>query len=475
MLFTDMVFPFFVILTLLCFALARHHPRAQLGVFLAASYIFYGWWDVRFLSLIVFSSCVDFMTGRLIDATEDARKRRRYLFISLTCNLGLLGYFKYAGFFVDSFVAALGGVGLGVDRPVLDIVLPVGISFYTFQTLSYTFDIYLRRMRPTQSLLEFMVFVAAFPQLVAGPIVRARDLLPQLKQNLFERSETRGIFYIAYGLSKKIFVADVLGRTIVDKVYAAPDAASSLDTLFAIYAFAFQLFLDFSAYSDIALGLGLIFGMSLPVNFRSPYHAANPAEFWQRWHITLSTWFRDYLYIPLSVSRVSALANYRNLFIVFVLSGLWHGAGWTFVIWGVLHGAMIVVHRFWLDRRRTRGLSTAPASGLRRVVHIVICFHAVALVTVVFRAPDMAVVGEVFASLFASTGGSTLMTPHTLGVFALGLIFHSLGDPRLARWAEAFGRAHWGLQGAALYASVAAFAYFGRAGIINQAFIYYQF
>ncbi len=475
MLFTDIVFAPFLLLTFLFFALARHHRRTQLGIFLAASYVFYGWWDVRFLSLIIFSSCLDFGMGKLVYQTEDASRRRHYLWVSLAGNLGLLAYFKYAGFFVDSLIAALGTIGVAVDRPVLDIVLPVGISFYTFQTLSYTLDIYRRNMKPTDSLLEFMVFVAAFPQLVAGPIVRARELLPQLRANLFEHSQSQGLFYIVYGLAKKIFVADYLGARIVDKVFAAVQTSSAIDTLLAIYAFCFQIFLDFSAYSDIAVGLGLLFGMKLPVNFRSPYHAPNPAEFWRRWHISLSSWFRDYLYIPLGVMRVSPAARYQNLFIVFALCGLWHGAGWGFVLWGVLHGSMIAGHRYWLDRRRAKGLPTHPARGWLGVLHVVVFFHAVAFITVFFRAPDVVTGISLLGRLVEPSLATRLLNFDNVALLLAGVAFHSLGDPRLSRWAQAFGRVHWGLQGAALYASVAVIAYLGRSGIINQAFIYYQF
>ena len=401
MLFTDVVFPPFLIVTLLLFAAAARYRRAQLLIFLAASYVFYGWWDARFLGLIVFSSLLDFVVGARLARAEAPRRRRQLLAVSLAGNLGVLGYFKYANFFVDNTVELLAAVGFEASRPTLDVVLPVGISFYTFQSLSYTFDIYSRKLEPSRSLLEFMVFVAAFPQLVAGPIVRAREFLPQLAGNLFARSDSSGLFYIFYGLAKKIFVADYLGARIVDHVFAATGSSYAIDAWLGMYAFSFQLFLDFSAYSDIAVGLGLLFGMKLPVNFRSPYHAANPSEFWHRWHITLSQWFRDYVYIPLGGNRVPEWALLRNLFVTMILSGLWHGAAWTFVLWGGLHATALVVHRAWIDHRRRRGFEPREATGIRWLLYVILFFHLQALFTIFFRASDVSSGLELMSRLFA--------------------------------------------------------------------------
>jgi D-alanyl-lipoteichoic acid acyltransferase DltB (MBOAT superfamily) len=396
--FTDpIIFPFLIAL-LLVFAALRDRPRGQLVAFLAGSYLFYGWWDARFLSLIIFSTGLDFQLGKAIHACENPGRRRQLVCLSLVGNLGLLGYFKYANFFIASAAEALGALGFDVEPQRLAIVLPIGISFYTFQTLSYTLDIYRRQLEPSESLLEFMVYVAAFPQLVAGPIVRARDLLPQLRGNLFARSNSAGFFYFAYGLVKKVCLADPLGANVVDPLYETPAKFGSLDTLFALHAYSFQIFLDFSAYSDMAIGLGLIFGLTLPVNFRSPYASANPAEFWQRWHITLSTWLRDYLYISLGGNRVARHRLYLNLMIVMILGGLWHGASWTFVAWGALHGTYLVAHRIYSASNAKAG--SAPRFGvLGRGLRVFLLVECITLTWVLFRSANLTQASKVFSAL----------------------------------------------------------------------------
>ena len=302
---------------------------------LTGSYIFYAWWDWRFLFLIIFSSFVDFTIGQKIDSSDSKRIKKRYLILSLAANLGLLIYFKYSNFFIDSFIESFRLFGTELNSFSLNIILPVGISFYTFQTLSYTIDIYRERLKPTKNWLAFFSFVAFFPQLVAGPIERASHLLPQFfktysfNYKLFKS----GVLLMLFGLFKKMVIADRLA-ILVNTVFTNPEMYSGFDLIIATIFFAFQIYCDFSGYSDIAIGIARIMGFDLMKNFDAPYFARSITDFWRRWHISLSTWFRDYVYIPLGGSRKGEFRVYLNLFIVFVVSGLWHGAAVTFIIYG---------------------------------------------------------------------------------------------------------------------------------------------
>jgi len=320
--------------------------RAQNLLVLAASYVFYGWWDWRFLSLIAFSTAVDYAVGLQIakanaaelapDAPEDAcsPKAKRWLFVSLAVNLGLLGYFKYANFFIESWVDAWAAAGVTMHASTLQIILPVGISFYTFQTLSYSIDIYRRRLEPSKDFIAFAAFVSFFPQLVAGPIERASALLPQItKRRHFDYDlAVSGMRLILWGMFKKVVVADTCAIYVND-IFANYEQYSGPTLVLGAIYFAFQIYGDFSGYSDIAIGTARLFGIRLMTNFRTPYFSRDIAEFWRRWHISLSTWFRDYLYIPLGGSRVGKWKAVRNTFIIFLVSGFWHGANWTFVAW----------------------------------------------------------------------------------------------------------------------------------------------
>lgn len=310
---------------------------------LVASYVFYGWWDWRFLALIAFSSVLDFGIGREMGRSTETRTRRLLLATSLTVNLGLLGVFKYFNFFADSFADLLGVFGVNASWTTLSIVLPVGISFYTFQTLSYTIDVYRRDIEPTKHLLTFMAYVSFFPQLVAGPIERAASLLPQFERprEFDERRAVDGLRQILWGLFKKVAVADTAGL-LVDEVFANYSTFSGATLALAAFFFAIQIYGDFSGYSDIAIGTGRLLGVDLMRNFAYPYFSRDIAEFWRRWHISLSSWFRDYLYIPLGGSRVSRGMALRNILIIFVVSGFWHGANWTFVVWGALNALYFV-------------------------------------------------------------------------------------------------------------------------------------
>ncbi|MDH3307378.1 MAG: MBOAT family protein [Acidimicrobiia bacterium] len=359
--------------------------RVQNVVLLVASYVFYGAWDWRFLSLLWVSTLVDYVVGLRLGATNDPLRRRRLLWASMASNLGILGFFKYFNFFAESATALLDGLGLEADPFTLRVVLPVGISFYTFQTMSYTIDIYRREMEPTRDLLSFAVFVAFFPQLVAGPIERARYLLPQFTTDRRPTTGTQfatGAYLIFIGLFKKVVVADALAPFVQD-TFANAGTAGWMQLLVGVYAFSLQIYGDFSGYSSIARGSARLLGIDLMVNFNQPYLSRNITEFWRTWHISLSTWLRDYLYIPLGGNRASPVTTRRNLMITMLLGGLWHGAAWTFVVWGGLHGIYLAIHRrFRMDIRH--GETAAP--GLRDIPAILVTFHLVALSWVFFRA-----------------------------------------------------------------------------------------
>ena len=342
--FTSLSFWLFLPVVLALFhGPCRGKLRAQNALLLVASYVFYGWWDWRFLSLIMVSTAVDFGIGRWLESTEDLAQRKRAVALSLTVNLGLLAFFKYAGFFIDSWVDAWSALGVEMHRPSLQIILPVGISFYTFQTLSYTLDIYRRQLKASDDWLEFAAYVSFFPQLVAGPIERASRLLPQLQRlrKVTEVGAWVGLRMVAWGLFKKVVIADSAAQ-YANAIFGGSEALQGPILVLGVVAFAIQIYGDFSGYSDMAIGLGRLFGLRLKSNFRFPYFSRNVAEFWRRWHISLNAWFRDYLYIPLGGSRGGQWRSLRNVAVVFLVSGLWHGADWKFVIWGGIHAALFV-------------------------------------------------------------------------------------------------------------------------------------
>lgn len=387
---------------------------------LVSSYVFYAWWDWRFLFLIVFSSGVDFIVGRIIHREANARKRKGYLVVSLLTNLGLLAYFKYANFFIDSFIDSFNFLGGSLDSFTLNIILPVGISFYTFQTLSYTIDVYRGKMTPVKSPLAFFTFVAFFPQLVAGPIERASHLLPQFEK-LFRFDYNRiksGFLLIAFGLFKKMVIADRVA-ILVNQVYNDPSSYNGFELIIATVFFAFQIYCDFSGYSDIAIGISRTLGFDLMKNFDSPYFSKSITEFWRRWHISLSTWFRDYVYIPLGGSRNGTYKTYANLFIVFLVSGLWHGAAITFIVWGAVHGIFIVLEKMFATQRERvfakMGLwnqSTFSYLVFTPITFLIVCFG-----WIFFRANS-------FEDAIRVIECSTLLDTSTLGsgrLFLLGL------------------------------------------------------
>lgn len=318
---------------------------------LVSSYVFYGAWDPRFLSLIIFSTVVDYICGLRIHAGRTDTRRRAWLWLSVTVNLGLLGFFKYYNFFTDSLVTFLGHFGLSADPPLLNIILPVGISFYTFQTMSYSIDIYRRELVPTRNFFNFALFVAYFPQLVAGPIERAKSLLPQIEGTKVITSEEvrKGLWLVVLGYYKKVFVADNCA-VIANAAFSRYVELGGFEIMIGVLAFTFQIYGDFSGYSDIARGISKFLGVDLMTNFRMPYFSQNPSEFWRRWHISLSSWLRDYVYLPLGGNRRGNFRTYINLMVTMLLGGLWHGARWNFVLWGAYQGGLLVAHRALKDR-----------------------------------------------------------------------------------------------------------------------------
>ncbi|MGE0325266.1 MAG: MBOAT family protein [Polyangiaceae bacterium] len=344
MLFNSLVFLAFLPVALIGALTLR--GNAWRGWVLVASYVFYGYWDPRFLILIAGSTVLDYVCASRIAASDSAPARKRWLLLSLVVNLGVLAYFKYANFFLDSLDTVLARFGSSTAATRLDIVLPVGISFYTFQTLSYTIDVYRGDTKPAKSLLSFATYVAFFPQLVAGPIERSSRLLPQIEEGRVRPTALQldeALWLIAVGFAKKVFIADNLAP-IVSQVFKQ-EHPGGLTVMVGTVAFAFQIYGDFSGYSDIARGVSKLMGVDLMLNFHSPYLASGPADFWRRWHISLSTWLRDYLYIPLGGNRGGTVRMYRNLSITMLLGGLWHGAAWTFVIWGAYQGVLLIAER----------------------------------------------------------------------------------------------------------------------------------
>ena len=353
MLFNSQVFLIFFVVVYGLYRLLPH--RWQNVLLLVSSYFFYGWWDWRFLTLIFLSTVIDYIAGGIIySAGPNQRRRKAAVVVSMTSNLVILGFFKYFNFFADNLSAVLQYAGLPAFTRHLNIILPVGISFYTFQAMSYALDIYRGHLKPARSFLNFATFVAYFPQLVAGPIERASNLLPQIEN---PRTITRagiesGAWLIFWGLFKKCVIADNLA-VLVDGVFGATGATGAT-SLLALYAFAFQILCDFSGYSDIARGLARWMGVELMLNFNNPYAALNPKDFWSRWHISLSSWLRDYLYIPLGGNRKGRRRTYINLALTMLLGGLWHGAAWTFVTWGAFHGLLLVIYHRWAEKFHPR-------------------------------------------------------------------------------------------------------------------------
>jgi alginate O-acetyltransferase complex protein AlgI len=427
MLFNSIEFCFFLPIVYVLFWFAtKSNLKYQNLVLLISSYVFYGWWDWRFLSLIIFSSFVDYYVGVSLSKTDDNKKRKLLIIVSILVNLGFLGFFKYFNFFAQSFADAFTLLGQPIEASRLNIILPVGISFYTFQTLSYSIDIYKRKLKPTHNIIAFFAFVSFFPQLVAGPIERATNLLPQFyKKRSFDYTKAvDGLRQILWGLFKKIVIADNCA-TFANQIFNnSADYSGSTLVLGAVF-FTFQIYCDFSGYSDIAIGTSRLFGFNLKKNFAFPYFSRNIAEFWRRWHISLSTWFRDYLYIPLGGSRGGTWMKVRNTFIIFIVSGFWHGANWTFIIWGALN-AIYFLPLLLLNKNREYTDTVAKGKftpTFKEFFSMLSTFSLTVLAWVFFRADNIGHAWRYLSDIFSL---SIFSIPHYVlgmrGLITLALI-----------------------------------------------------
>jgi D-alanyl-lipoteichoic acid acyltransferase DltB (MBOAT superfamily) len=480
MLFNSLEFPAFLLLVFALYWIIGFRKRGFQNLFLVlASYFFYGWWDWRFLGLIVLSSGVDYLVGLgfLSDPTRGGRKA--LLLTSLSVNLGVLGFFKYFDFFASSFEAALATVGLHADLFTLNVILPVGISFYTFQTLSYTIDIYRGKIRPIRDPAAFFAFVSFFPQLVSGPIERAERLLPQfLKERRFDpHLASDGLKQILWGFVKKVVVADNLAPS-VEAVFAGSDSAGGAVLLVGTFLFSIQIYCDFSGYSDIAIGTGRLFGFSLSRNFAFPYFARGIGEFWHRWHISLSTWFRDYVFIPLGGSRCSQPRRVWNVMVTFVVSGLWHGANWTFITWGFLHGLYYVVQ---MTFRRLVGGTGGPKPlndlpRLRDAPWIITTFTATLLAWVFFRSETngqaFAILGSILRNPLTTAGATPCPECH-FGLAFSALVLAAEWVQREKQHALQLGFSSTWMRWTCYMAVIIVFLIFGR--FESAEFIYFQF
>jgi alginate O-acetyltransferase complex protein AlgI len=449
--------------------------RARLIVLIVASLVFYAAWSVPLVSLIFLSAFVDFTAGRLLARYEgeSQRKRKLVLATSMILNLGLLGYFKYTNFFLDSLHAAF---DLGPGGAVLDIVLPPGISFYTFQTMSYTIDVYRGSIKPTTSFLRFFLYVSFFPQLIAGPIERAGHLLVQFDQAATRRFQVDNLVsggqMIVFGMFKKVVIADHCGR-LADRIYTDPGIYDGWSALIATYAFTLQIYCDFSAYSEIARGSARIFGIDLMRNFDQPYLTNNIADFWRRWHISLSNWFRDYVYIPLGGNRKGTIRTLVNLTITMFLSGLWHGAAWTFVLWGLYHGALLLLHAQIGSRLRAK----LPDGAVVRFSSWFLCFHLVVFGWILFRAKDLEqfeiVVRSIahdFTGLFVGGGG-----PSTQQLGFCAAMFGFIGLSAIERRYRVLDKIWASSLASVVFVSVLIVAMMLLGLSDGPAFIYFQF
>lgn len=526
MLFNSYTFAIFFALFFGAYWLLRDRVRLQNILALVGSLVFYGWWDERFLILILVSIVTDYITGwgasgrrqrlrvvvealvflwvasavvlaiagpeafwiagwlvaftfgmigivAFVDRLDESSRRRAYLWVSVGLNLGILGVFKYFNFFAGELQSLAGQFGWELSPITLDVILPVGISFYTFQTLSYTIDIYRRKLEPTDRLIEFAAFVSFFPQLVAGPIERASNLLPQFfqRRRLTVDAATSAVWLFVWGLCKKVVIADNLSA-VADPVFAAPEQYGSSALLAALIAFTFQIYCDFSGYSDMARGSARLLGFELMLNFNLPYFARTPSEFWQRWHISLSSWLRDYLYIPLGGNRLGPAGVYRNLALTMLLGGLWHGANWTFIAWGAFHGAILIVYRACsVDRWLAKSLGTRALNGLRDGAAITVMFILTVFGWLLFRAESMGDVAQFLVGIFAVTPSVETEWATVLPLVA-GLISVQILQV-MRRELEVFGSLG-GVAGLTLRSLVGYSLVFLAAGG-NQQFIYFDF
>jgi alginate O-acetyltransferase complex protein AlgI len=416
-----MVFNSYTFIVFFIIVLVLHHLQFSWRIkkinLLLASYLFYAAWNPPFIILLWISTLIDYVVGKKMYSETNTTRRRLLLFVSLIGNLGLLAFFKYGGFLLQNFTSLCSMAGIDFHAAKPDIILPVGISFYTFQTLSYTLDVYLRRSEPEKSLLDFSLFVTFFPQLVAGPIVRPGQLIPQFKTPHTANREQmlRGLLLLSLGLFMKVVLADSLLAAPANNMFNNGQVPSALDAWAGVLAFSGQIFCDFAGYSTCAIGISLCLGFTLPDNFLYPYAATGFSDFWRRWHITLSSWLRDYLYIPLGGNRKGTARTYINLMLTMLLGGLWHGANWTFVAWGGLHGLYLWIEKFVDDK--TVWVKDMVQSGKKNIAsfgYAVFTFFLVNITWVFFRAADFTGAAKVLKSMFGLHKGNAILTTQDL-------------------------------------------------------------
>ena len=487
MLFNSPVYGVFLFVTYVAFWGLRRRSLLRPLFLTAASYTFYVVgtygastdqevplgpiaWTALCVAIIFVGSTLDYFIGRRLGRTESPAARRILLLVSVVYYLGVLALFKYFNFAIDSVSTLLGWAGLHVSPTHLRLVLPFGISFFTFETMSYTIDVYRREIPPCERYLDYLLFVSFFPHLVAGPIVRPASMLPQLaaKPVASDAMKAAGLFQIATGLCKKIVIGDTLGINLVNRVFDNPERYSSLEVLVAVYAYAIKIYADFSGYTDVAIGSAKLFGYELPQNFDAPYTSASLQEFWRRWHISLSSWLRDYLYISLGGNRGSAWKTYRNLMLTMVLGGLWHGASWNFVIWGALHGGALAVNRMWSRRDRPRS-----DVSIGHIAAVAATFHFVCFAWIFFRAPTFAHATLMLGRMSKLTFDAPNLAPKVLAILALGLVTHFLPRRRLEDLRGLFVASPAVVQGVAL--ALCAYLLHFASGAKAEPFIYGQF
>lgn len=436
MLFNSLDFAIFlpIVFILYWFVLGRN-LKLQNFLIVVASYLFYGWWDWRFLSLILFSTLVDYFVGVYMSKWDNPFKRKILLWVSISINLGFLGFFKYYNFFLDNFISAFTFFGQEISASSLNIILPVGISFYTFQTLSYSIDVYKRKLEPTKDFIAFSAFVSFFPQLVAGPIERATHLLPQFytKRKFEVDKAVDGLRQILWGLFKKVVIADNCAE-YANLIFNNSAEQSGSNLVLGALFFTFQIYGDFSGYSDIAIGTSRLFGFDLMRNFNFPYFSRDIAEFWRRWHISLSTWFRDYLYIPLGGSRGGMWMKIRNTFIIFIVSGFWHGANWTFIIWGFLNALYIMPSIIYNTNRKNLDLVAMGkiVPSIKEIFQILLTFALTVFAWIFFRANNVEHAFRYISGIFTK---SLFSVPSERPLILILIVFIFI----LIEW---FGREH---------------------------------
>ncbi len=433
MLFPTLTFGIFFLIVFAVSWSMRWTPIPRKWFLVAASYFFYGWWDWRFTFLLFGTTFLNYLGGLALARSNNAATRKLIVGVTVGIDLGVLAFFKYYDFFLASLDSLLTTLGLGRDLPFMEVILPIGISFFTFQGISYVVDVYRGEIAAERSLLDVLLFKSFFPQLVAGPIVRAADFLPQLHApaRLTRDHVAVGVVLILTGLAKKMVIANYLATELVDPVFFDPTAVGALDLLFGIYGYAIQIYCDFSGYSDIAIGVAALLGYRFLPNFDQPYRAASLQDFWRRWHISLSTWLRDYLYIPLGGNRHGEVARYRNLFLTMFLGGLWHGAAWTFIFWGSFHGTMLGLEQ-WLRRKLNEfAPAHADAPGVfshlgdfaQHGVGVVWTFHLVCFAWIFFRADSFSTATNYLLGFTNWSAGNSYVTPFLVGLVGLGLLF----------------------------------------------------